>query len=507
MPTDPQQAAEFAQSKGQARKEGRTGVTFDDVAGLEPIVTELQRVVEFLKDPKNKSLGGRPPKGVLLEGGPGLGKTLIAKAIAGEADVPFFEMSGSEFVEAIVGVGAARIRDLFKRARVQKSACIIFVDEIDAVGLARARAGVQTNEEREQTLNQLLTEMDGFVPGSGVVFVAATNRADLLDPALVRPGRFDRVIRVRPPNTEARCDILKVHARRRKLDPDVDLLQIAKDLPGLPCLNAAGAELANVMNEAAVQAIRRDAESISQQDILDGIERILQGVPHPGLPRHLEVRRVLAVHEAGSGIVAAVLRQRTGRLEAVEKMSLKARTSGLSRTDFARGTDEAYTMVTRGMMRERIQAVMAGRAAEEIVFGCSTSYSMQDLEDATRLARNMVTMYGLSDLGITTWAPVPEPVSAENQRSQVRAAAALCEVSVQGCMGMTAILESCRGALDRTVDLLLEKEVLTGEQLTEILNLHPPMPQQRPPPDSEVRLPAKLHPMACAVPSLSMPCV
>ncbi|EFJ47993.1 hypothetical protein VOLCADRAFT_104954 [Volvox carteri f. nagariensis] len=272
---DPGAAMEFARSKSEARKEGLTGVEFADVAGLGPILSEVVEVVEFLKDPQTFSkLGARPPKGILLEGDPGTGKTLLAKALAGEAMVPFYQMSGTEFTEGIVGLGAARVRDLFKRARAT-APCVIFVDEIDALGLRRAENdSAKTNEEREQTLNQLLTEMDGFTPDTGVVFLGATNRADLLDPALMRPGRFDRKIRMPKPDTEGRYEILKLHLRNKQLAPDVDLLQLARDLPGL-----VGADLANIVNEAAMTAVRDGGRSVlTAKDMYAGVDRFTQVV-------------------------------------------------------------------------------------------------------------------------------------------------------------------------------------------------------------------------------------
>jgi cell division protease FtsH len=307
MPTDMFQAMEFAQSKGNARRDGSTGVTFADVGGLGATIAQMMEVVEFLKHPKKyAALEARPPKGILLSGDPGVGKTLVAKAIAGQAGVPFYQMAGSEFVEAIVGVGAARVRDLFKRARAQ-APCIIFVDEIDALGIKRAAAGVKTNEEREQTLNQLLSEMDGFTPDTGVVFVAATNRPDLLDAALVRAGRFDRQIIIRRPDEGGREEILRIHARRHRLGPSVDLAQLAKDLPGL-----SGAELGNVLNEAALEAVRRGGDEVVAADVANAVDRVLQGIRRPPLPDRFAVKRAMALHEAGTAIVATLRHRETG---------------------------------------------------------------------------------------------------------------------------------------------------------------------------------------------------
>lgn len=355
-------------------------------------------------------LNAKPPKGLLLDGPPGTGKTLIAKAVAGEAGVPFYQMSGSEFVEAIVGVGAARVRDLFKRARAQGEACIIFVDEIDALGTKRAEAGIMTNEEREQTLNQLLTEMDGFSSEMGVVFIAATNRADLLDPALTRPGRFDRKVRVIKPDTESRYRILQLHAKKHKISDEVDLLQLARDLPGL-----SGADLSNILNESALEAIREEEDLITPKHVYGAVDRVLHGIKDPIQPHTLTLGRVFAVHEMGRAIVAMVLRERTGRLEAVEKLSIVSRGGEKTRTVFFRGKDEDYTMTTRSRMLERIAVILAGRAAEHHFFGEPTTYGAKDLGPAFRLAEKVVANYALTEIGLTSYAPVA--LSNENRRT------------------------------------------------------------------------------------------
>eukprot|EP00887_Chlorella_sp_A99_P007243 scaffold2.g7243.t1 len=350
MPIDMFQAMEFAQSKGNARRDGSTGVGFADVGGLGAAIKEMQEVVDFLRDPKRfAGVQAKPPKGILLEGDPGVGKTLIAKAIAGEAGVPFYQMAGSEFVEAIVGVGAARVRDLFDRARVNAPA-LIFVDEIDALGIRRADAGV-------------------------------------------------------------RC-VACIHARRHALEADVDLDQLAKDLPGL-----SGAEMANVLNEAALEAVRHRHERISQSDIDGGVDRVLQaralgrgaagGIRRPGLPDDFAVRRYMAAHECGTAIVASLLHAAHGRVEAVERVSMVPRGKDWSRTIYARGRDEDYLITTRGQLLDRIRVVLAGRAAEEVALRVPSTYGVADLRDATRLAVRLVSNYGLSGLGITPYAPVP----------------------------------------------------------------------------------------------------
>ena len=496
MPTDMFQAMEFAQSKGNARKDGSTGIQFADVGGIGATVKELREVVEFLKDPKRFSaLEARPPKGILLSGDPGVGKTLVAKAVAGEAGVPFYQMAGSEFVEAIVGVGAARVRDLFKRARAQ-APCIIFVDEIDALGIRRASAGVKTNEEREQTLNQLLSEMDGFKPDSGVVFIAATNRPDLLDSALVRAGRFDRKIIIRRPDEGGRAEILSIHARRHKMSDTVDLRQLAKDLPGL-----SGAELGNVLNEAALEAVRREGEEILPIDVANAVDRVLQGIRRPALPGRFPIRRAMAVHEAGTAVIATVLHRATGRIEVVERVSLVPRGRDWSRTTYARGADEDYLIMTRGRLMDRVRVVLAGRAAEEVMIGGATTYSVSDVRDATRLAMRLVANYGLDPVvGITAYAPPPGrsgfmqksfEVTVDNIDSdlfgdsipggafqpsdaswhQIRNRAA--EIVKTAYLENVQELQRRKSAVDAIADALLERETVGFEELEQLMKAHP----------------------------------
>eukprot|EP00210_Caulerpa_lentillifera_P003025 g2888.t1 len=503
MPADAIQAMEFAQSKGRARKDGRTGVKFTDIAGLESIIEDLKDVVQFLKQPKKyEGLHAKPPKGILLEGPPGTGKTLIAKAIAGEADVPFYQMSGSEFVEAIVGVGAARVRDLFKRARAQGEACIIFVDEIDALGARRSDVGVSTNEEREQTLNQLLTEMDGFSSEMGVVFVGATNRADLLDPALQRPGRFDRKVRIMKPTTEGRYQILLTHAKKHKISDEVDLQQLARDLPGL-----AGAQLSSVLNEAALEAIRRDGDEINSNDVYNAVDRVIQGLRHPVQPADLLSGRIFAVHEMGRAIVATVLRDRNGKLEAVEKLSIVSRGKDETRTVFYRGKDEDYTMTTRARMFDRICVILAGRAAEEQFYGDATTYGSKDLGPAYLLTQKMVAHYGLSDLGLISHAPLVQKAAAAKHSFEVNVDNIDEDLFGKGLKGATfqasdaglnkmmmkcfeimnqayqeslEIVSSHSNALEAGSKLLLERRELTGAEVDRIVKQYPPKPVQRP---------------------------
>ncbi|KAI3430488.1 hypothetical protein D9Q98_005083 [Chlorella vulgaris] len=520
MPVDMFQAMEFAQSKGNARREGSTGVTFSDVGGLGNTIQDMMKVVEFLKNPKQYSqLDAKPPKGILLEGDPGVGKTLIAKAIAGEARVPFYQMAGSEFVEAIVGVGAARVRDLFARARVN-APCIIFVDEIDALGIKRAEAGVRTNEEREQTLNQLLSEMDGFTPDAGVVFVAATNRADLLDPALMRAGRFDRKITILRPNEQGRTEVLKIHARRHRLGPDVDLEQLAKDLPGL-----SGAELGNVLNEAALSAVRRGGQEIIQSDVYTAVDRVVQGIRRPSLPDQFAVKRIMATHEVGNALMATLLHRQHKRIEAVERVSLVPRGSEWSRTIYARGRDEDYLIMTRGRLLDRIRVMLAGRAAEEVVQGTPSSYSNGDLSDATQLAVRVVSNYGMSGLGITSYAPMigrsgppkgnfevsVDSIDADlfgsslqggsfqpSDESRHRMRAEVQQLLVNAYNSNLQDLSAHRAALDAATDALLKEELLTGPELESILDSHPPVE----PGEGEVQLVDPLD-LAAMVPAMA----
>ncbi|GFH25563.1 AAA domain-containing protein, partial [Haematococcus lacustris] len=359
----------------------------------------------FLKDPKAfNRLGARPPKGILLEGDPGTGKTLLAKALAGEAMVPFYQMAGTEFTEGIVGVGAARVRDLFKRARAN-APCIIFVDELDALGLKRAEGDGtgKVNEEREQTLNQLLTEMDGFTPDIGVVFMGATNRADLLDPALMRPGRFDRKVRMPKPDTEGRFDILQLHLRKKKIAPDVDLMQLSRDLPGL-----VGADLANIVNEAQLTAVRAGRTEITARDMYAGVDRFTQGELRPPIPTTNKLPiTVFAAKEAGIALVADLLYKKHKRIEELERVSIQPKGRSYSRTLFARGSDEDYQLMTRGRLLDRIRVALAGHIAVRVVIGQETNFSVPDLQRASDMAHKYVFYYAMSDLGITTWAKAP----------------------------------------------------------------------------------------------------
>ena len=504
IPTDAIQAMEFAQSRADARKDAQVEVTLEDVGGLENIVEDLNEVIAFLKNPeKFKRLGAKPPKGLLMEGGPGVGKTLIAKAIAGEAQVPFYSMSGAEFVEIIVGVGAARIRDLFKRARMN-APCLVFVDEIDALGTRRAAAGTKGTEEHEQTLNQLLTEMDGFTPDTGVVFVGATNRADLLDPALMRPGRFDRKVTVPQPGLDARAKILQIHLAKRNVDPEIDTLQFAKNLPGL-----SGAELANICNEAAAISVRRGSDIIETVDVMEAVDRVTNGLRQPLFDKDDETVHRLTRHELGHAVVATVLYKSTGLIEAVERVSIIPRGRDPTQTSYNRKRDEDYMFPTRARLLERVQVLMAGRAAEEVYYGNDiTEYSFADIRDANDLTRNVVVNYGLGapDM-LTTYTYDPDTLWSPDRTIQTRksrvsstgemskhdynrklhgygrqadfdhyqyAERKILQILNEAMSNAKAIIEAHRDAMDVAFDELIANDVLSGERLEEIIAANPP---------------------------------
>ncbi|KAK6158426.1 hypothetical protein DH2020_005740 [Rehmannia glutinosa] len=396
-PADIWQGIEFSQSKPQARVDGSTGVMFNDVAGIEEAVEELQELVRYLKDPELfDKMGIKPPHGVLLEGPPGCGKTLVAKAIAGEAGVPFYQMAGSEFVEVLVGVGSARIRDLFKRAKVNKPS-VIFIDEIDA--LATRRQGLMrestdqlynaATQERETTLNQLLIELDGFDTGKGVIFLGATNRKDLLDPALLRPGRFDRKIRIRPPNAKGRLGILQVHARKVKLSDTVDLSSYANNLPGW-----TGAKLAQLLQEAALVAVRKGHAAILQSDMDDAVDRLTVGPKRVGIDLGHQGQCRRATAEVGTALTSHLLRRiENAKVERCDRVSIHPRGQTLSQVVFHRLDDESYMFERRPQLLHRLQVFLGGRAAEEVIFGRDTSKaSVSYLADASWLARKIITV-------------------------------------------------------------------------------------------------------------------
>ncbi|MCU0546575.1 MAG: ATP-dependent zinc metalloprotease FtsH2 [Oscillatoriaceae cyanobacterium Prado104] len=468
VPGGPGQAMNFGKSKARFQMEAKTGVLFDDVAGVEEAKEELQEVVTFLKKPERfTAVGARIPKGVLLVGPPGTGKTLLAKAIAGEAGVPFFSISGSEFVEMFVGVGASRVRDLFKKAK-ENAPCIIFIDEIDAVGRQRGSGIGGGNDEREQTLNQLLTEMDGFEGNTGIIIIAATNRPDVLDSALLRPGRFDRQVTVDTPDIKGRLSILEVHARNKKLAPEISLDAIARRTPGF-----TGADLANLLNEAAILTARRRKEAITMLEIDDAVDRVVAGMEGTPLVDS-KSKRLIAYHEIGHAIVGTVIKEH----DPVQKVTLVPRGQARGLTWFMPSEDQG--LISRSQILARITGALGGRAAEEVVFGDAevTTGAGNDLQQVSGMARQMVTRFGMSDLG---------PMSLEAQQSEIflgRDFTARSEYSeeiasrideqvrtiIARCYDdARRIMRENRTVIDRLVDLLIEKETIDGEEFRQIV--------------------------------------
>ncbi|BAY06944.1 ATP-dependent zinc metalloprotease FtsH2 [Calothrix sp. NIES-2098] len=477
LPGGPGQAMNFGKSKARFQMEAKTGVKFDDVAGIEEAKEELQEVVTFLKQPERfTAVGARIPKGVLLVGPPGTGKTLLAKAIAGEAGVPFFSISGSEFVEMFVGVGASRVRDLFKKAK-DNAPCIIFIDEIDAVGRQRGAGIGGGNDEREQTLNQLLTEMDGFEGNTGIIIIAATNRPDVLDAALLRPGRFDRQVTVDAPDIKGRLEILQVHARNKKLDPSVSLDAIARRTPGF-----TGADLANLLNEAAILTARRRKEGITLTEIDDAVDRVVAGMEGTPLVDS-KSKRLIAYHEVGHALVGTLLKDH----DPVQKVTLIPRGQAQGLTWFT--PNEEQGLISRSQLKARITGALGGRAAEEVIFGPAevTTGAGGDLQQLSGMARQMVTRFGMSDLG---------PLSLESQQGEVflgrdwmtrsdysESIAARIDAQVR------AIVEDCyetakkiirdnRSVTDRLVDLLIEKETIDGTEFRQIVAEYTDVPEK-----------------------------
>nr|PZN91180.1 MAG: cell division protein FtsH [bacterium] len=444
-------------------------VTFDDVAGIDEAEKELIEVVDYLKNPeKYARLGARAPKGILLVGPPGTGKTLLAKAVAGEAGVPFFSMAGSEFVEMIVGVGAARVRDLFRQAR-EHAPAIIFIDELDSIGRARGPVAIGGASEQEQTLNQILAEMDGFTGREGIIVLAATNQPDVLDKALLRSGRFDRRIIVNLPDRKGREEILKVHTRRVPLAPDVDLGELAAATPGL-----SGADLRNLVNEAALLAARRDQDKVHQKDFLDALEKIVLGPERP-LLLSPEDRERIAYHEAGHAILGLVV----PGADPVHRVTIVPRGQALGVTYQRPDTDRYNYPET--YLRARIIGILGGRAAEEIVFGTRTTGAQNDIEQATQLVRNMVTRWGMSDrLGMVQLAPRENPylgtVDAYAPRPYSEATAAAVDEEIRRIIGecheeAKRLLQEHRHALDALAQALLERETLDEDEIREVTGL------------------------------------
>ena len=459
-------AMSFGKANAKIVGEEKTGVTFSDVAGEDEAKEALGEIVNFLHDPQKYSeIGAKLPKGALLVGPPGTGKTLLAKAVAGEANVPFFSISGSEFVQMFVGMGAAKVRDLFKQA-AEKAPCIVFIDEIDTIGKKRDGGVIGGNDEREQTLNQLLTEMDGFDANKGVVILAATNRPDSLDPALLRPGRFDRRIPVELPDLAGREAILRVHARQVKLEKRIDFTAIARATSG-----ASGAELANIINEAALRAVREGRNAVSQSDLEESVETVIAGYQRKNAVLSEHEKRVVSYHEVGHALVAAL----QSNTAPVTKITIVPRTSGALGYTMQVDQDDKK-LLTREELLSKIAVLTGGRAAEEVVFGQVTTGASNDIEQATKLARAMITRYGMSDEfgmvametvsnqylgGDTSLACSPDTATAID-RQVVDVVRAQHDKAVE-------LLKNNMASLNRVAEFLYREETITGEQFMSLL--------------------------------------
>ena len=475
------QAMSFGKSRARFQMEAKTGIMFDDVAGIEEAKEELQEVVTFLKKPERfTAVGAKIPKGVLLVGPPGTGKTLLARAIAGEAGVPFFSISGSEFVEMFVGVGASRVRDLFKKAK-ENAPCIIFIDEIDAVGRQRGAGIGGGNDEREQTLNQLLTEMDGFEGNTGIIIIAATNRPDVLDSALLRPGRFDRQVMVDLPTYKGRLGILEVHARNKKLDPEVSMEAIARRTPGF-----SGAELANMLNEAAILTARRRKDAISGLEIDDAIDRVTIGLTLTPL-LDSKKKRLIAYHEVGHALLMTLL----PHTNPLDKVTIIPRSGGIG--GFAKPllSGEDMRIDSRSEIIDRITVSLGGRAAEEEVFGHDevTDGAAGDVRSVASIARQMVTIYGMSDLG---------PIALESGGGEVFLGRDLMNQSSECSEEMATkidrqireivfrchsearrLIRENRALVDRLAEVLLDQETIEGDQFRQLVAEYADLPEKQ----------------------------
>ena len=460
-------AMQFGKSNAKIYVESQTGKTFADVAGQDEAKDALREIVDFLHNPdKYKSIGASLPKGALLVGPPGTGKTLLAKAVAGEAKVPFFSISGSEFVEMFVGMGAAKVSDLFKQA-ADKAPCIVFIDEIDTIGKKRdGAAGIGGNDEREQTLNQLLTEMDGFDGTKGVVILAATNRPESLDKALLRPGRFDRRIPVELPDLQGRIAILKVHAKDVKMEPNIDFDTIGRATSG-----ASGAELANIINEAALRAVRMGRSAVSQTDLEESVEVVIAGYQRKGAVISEKEKKIIAYHEIGHALVTA----RQKNAAPVHKITIIPRTSGA--LGYTMQIEEGErVLMSREDMLSQLATLTGGRAAEEVVFGSITSGASNDIEKATQIARAMITRYGMSDqFGMVALETVNNPyLSSDSSLVCSPETSARVDAEVQSLIAAAhdkavGILKRDRDVMDKLAAYLLEKETITGAEFMDIL--------------------------------------
>ncbi len=446
--------------------EKQTGVTFKDVAGQDEAKESLQEVVDFLHNPgKYTSVGAKLPKGALLVGPPGTGKTLLAKAVAGEAKVPFFSLSGSAFVEMYVGVGASRVRDLFKQAQ-QMAPCIIFIDEIDAIGKSRDNQ-LSSNDEREQTLNQLLAEMDGFESNKGLVLLAATNRPEILDPALLRPGRFDRRIIVEKPDLKGRVDVLKVHSKDVKMDETVDLDAIALATSG-----AVGSDLANMINEAAINAVKNGRNAVSQSDLFEAVEVVLVGKEKKDRIMSQEERRIVSYHEVGHALVSALQKD----AEPVQKITIVPRTMGALGYVMQTPEEEKF-LNTKKELQAMLVGLLAGRAAEEVVFDTVTTGAANDIEKATSVARAMITQYGMSDkFGLIGLESIQNryldgrPVSNCGEATASEIDKEVMEILKLSYEEAKTLLREHRESLDKIAHFLIEKETITGKEFMEIFH-------------------------------------
>ena len=447
--------------------ENATGVTFADVAGQEEAKESLDEIVDYLHNPaKYLAIGAKQPKGALLVGPPGTGKTLLAKAVAGEAKVPFFSLSGSEFVEMFVGVGASRVRDLFKQASA-KAPCIIFIDEIDAIGKSRDNQ-ISSNDEREQTLNQLLSEMDGFDSSKGLVILAATNRPEVLDKALLRPGRFDRRIIVEKPDLKGREDILRVHIKHVKTEPDINLHEMALATSG-----AAGADLANMVNEAALRAVRCNRKTVSQEDLMEAVEVIIAGKEKKDRILSEKEKRIVSFHEVGHALATAVQKH----TQPVHKITIVPRTMGSLGYTMQMPEEEERYLMSKDEIVDQITVFLAGRAAEELVFNVQTTGASNDIEGATSLARNMITQYGMSEkFGMAGLESIQNKyldgrnVSNCSEETKTDIDKEVVRVLKECHERAFNILKENRDALDEIAEFLINKETITGDQFMEIFN-------------------------------------
>ena len=460
-------AMSFGKSNAKVYVKAQTGKTFKDVAGQDEAKDALREIVDFLHNPqKYTEIGASMPKGALLVGPPGTGKTLLAQAVAGEAEVPFFSISGSEFVEMFVGMGAAKVRDLFKQAN-EKAPCIVFIDEIDTIGKKRDGNGMGGNDEREQTLNQLLTEMDGFDGRKGVVILAATNRPETLDKALLRPGRFDRRIPVELPDLKGREAILKVHAENVKMEGGIDFGTIARATSG-----ASGAELANIINEAALRAVRMGHNRVKQEDLMESVEVILAGYQRKGAVISPEEKKIIAYHEVGHALVAAKQKNSAP----VQKITIIPRTSGA--LGYTLQVDEGEkSLMSKEELFNKIATFTGGRVAEELKFGSITTGASNDIEQATRLARGMITRYGMSEeFGMVALETINnqylggDTSLACSNETATKIDAAVVAVVKQAHEKAVGIIRENMNKLDEIAQFLLEKETITGEECMEILN-------------------------------------